>query len=163
MTPVPVPPILYTKRCKLDRITLQDMDILRDIVEDNLFRLYLPELYEVVHDVEGIHQFLRSFDTYAQKGDGFLWGIRKNTVLIGFVAIMDMSYDPIIFYTIHSEYRNKGYAKEVVAEVVAYYRTISKAPLQTEVYMINHASLAVLVFCGFQIVGNKDDKLLLKL
>ena len=163
MTPAQIPPILYTERCKLDRITLHDMDILRDIVEDNVFRLYLPELYEVVHDNDGIHQFLRSFDMYAQKGDGFLWGIRKNTVLIGFVAIMDVSYDPIVFYAIHPEYRNKGYAKEVVAEVVAYYRTLSKTPLHTEVYPLNQASLSVLTSCGFQITGSKDNKLMLSL
>jgi RimJ/RimL family protein N-acetyltransferase len=139
------------------------MDILRDIVEDNLFRLYLPELYEVVHDIDGIHRFLRSFDVYAQKGDGFLWGIWKNTFLIGFVAIMDMSYDPTIFYAIHCEYRNRGYAKEVVSEVVAHYKTLSKTPLHTEVYLLNHASLAVLSSCGFQITGSKDNKLILSL
>lgn len=163
MTPTQIPPILYNKRCRLDRITLHDMDMLRDIVEDNLFWLYLPELYEVVHDVDGMYHFLRSFDTYAQEGEGFLWGIWKNTFLIGFVAIMDMSYDPTIFYAIHREYRNKGYAKEVVAEVVAYYRTISKVPLHTEVYSLNHASLSVLTSCGFQITGSRDNKILLTL
>ena len=162
MTPVLIPPILYTKRCKLDRITLHDMDMLRDIVEDSQFRLFMPELYEVVHEVEGMHQFLRSFDMYAQKGEGFLWGIRKNNFLIGFVAIMDLSYYPSVFYAIHPEYRNNGYAKEVVAETVAHYRIISKAPLHTEVYLLNRASLAVLAFCGFKVVGNKGDKVLLK-
>lgn len=139
------------------------MDMLREIVEDSQFRLYMPELYEVVHDIDGIHQFLRSFDMYAHKGDGFLWGIWKNTFLIGFVAIMDMSYDPTIFYAIHREYRNKGYAKEVVSEVVAHYKTLSKTPLHTEVYLLNQASLAVLASCGFQITGSKDNKLLLTL
>lgn len=163
MTPAPLPPILYTKRCRLDRIILHDIDMLRDIVEDSQFRLYMPELYEVVHDVEGIHRFLHSFDTYAQKGEGCLWGIWKNAYLIGFVAIMDLSYAPTIFYAIHREYRNKGYAKEVVAEVVAHYRTMSKAPLHTEVYLLNRASLAVLTSCGFQIIGSKGDKFLLTL
>lgn len=163
MTQAPIPPILYTKRCRLDRIILHDIDMLRDIVEDSQFRLYMPELYEVVHDVEGIHRFLHSFDTYAQKGEGCLWGIWKDTYLIGFVAIMDLSYDPTVFYAIHREYRNKGYAKEVVAEVVAHYRTTSKTPLHTEVYLLNRASLAVLAFCGFKIVDNIDNKILLKL
>jgi len=139
------------------------MDMLRDIVEDSQFRLFMPELYEVVHDIEGMHRFLRSFDMYAQKGDGFLRGIWKNTFLIGFVAIMDMSYDPTIFYAIHREYRNKGYAKEVVAEVVAHYQTLSKRPLHTEVYLSNQASLSVLSSCGFQITGSKDNKIVLTL
>lgn len=163
MTPVLIPPILYTKRCKLDRITLHDMDMLRDIVEDSQFRQFMPELYVVIHDVEGMHRFLHSFDTYAKEGERYLWGIWMKSFLIGFVAIMDMSYDPTIFYAIHPENRNKGYAKEVVAGVVAYYGTISKGPLHTEVYPSNLASLAVLASCGFKIVGNKDDKILLDL
>lgn len=163
MTPAPLPPILYTKRCKLDRITLHDLDMLRNIVEDSQFRLFMPELYEVIHDVEGMHRFMRSFDTYAQEREGFLWGIWKKTYLIGFVAIMDMSYVPTIFYAMHPEYRNKGYAKEVVAEVVKYYRSISKAPLHTEVYQSNLPSLSILAFCGFQVTGSKDNKFLLKM
>lgn len=163
MTPAPLPPILHTKRCKLDRINLHDMDMLHIIVEDNQFRLFMPELYEVVHDVEGMHRFLHSFETYAKEGEGYLWGIWMKSFLIGFVAIMEVSYDPTIFYAIHPEYRNKGYAKEAVSEVVSYYRTISKVPLHTEVYQNNCASLAVLAFCGFMIVGNKEDKILLKI
>jgi len=108
MTPAPIPPILYTNRCRLDRITLHDVDMLRDIVENSQFRLFLPELYELVQKFDGMYKFLSSFDTYAQNGDGFLWGIWKQSYLIGFVAIMDMSYDPTIFYAVHPEYRNKG-------------------------------------------------------
>ncbi len=163
MTPEPIPPILYTKRCRLDRITLHDVDMLRDIVEDVQFRLFLPELYELLQKVDGMYKFLSSFDTYAQNGDGFLWGIWKQSFLIGFVAIMDMSYDPTIFYAIHPEYRNKGYAKEVVAEVVAHYRSISKRPLHTEVYLFNRVSLVVLTSCGFQVTGSKGNKILLTL
>lgn len=163
MTPAPIPPILYTKRCRLDRIILHDMDMLRDIVEDIQFQLFLPELYEVVQNVEGMCQFLRSFDDYAQNGEGFLWGVWKQSYLIGFVAIMDISHEPTIFYAMHCEYRDKGYAKESVAQVVAHYKTISKAPLQTEVYQSNVPSLSILASCGFQVVGTKDNKFLLKM
>lgn len=137
--------------------------MLRDIVEDSQFILYMPELYEVVHDVEGMHRFLHSFDTYAQKGEGFLWGIWKQSYLIGFLAIMDMSYEPTIFYAMHSEYRNKGFTKEAVAEVVAYYKSISNVQFHTEVYKSNLPSLSILSSCGFKIVGTKDNKFLLKM
>lgn len=163
MTPAPIPPILYTKRCRLDRITLLDMDMLRDIVEDITFRHFLPELYDLVHNVDGMYQFLSSFDAYAQNGDGFLWGIWKQSYLVGFVAIMDISYEPTLFYAMHREYRDKGYAKESVAQVVAHYKTISKTPLQTEVYQSNIPSLSILATCGFQVVGAKDNKFLLKM
>lgn len=163
MMQAPILPILYTKRCRLDRITPRDVDMLRDVVEDRQFRLFLPELYELLHNVDGISQFLSSFDTYAQNGDGFLWGIWKQSCLIGFVAIMDISHEPTIFYAMHREYRNKGYTKETVSEVVAHYKTISKAPLQTEVYQSNVPSLSILASCGFQVVGTKDNKFLLKM
>ena len=163
MTAAPIPPILYTKRCRLDRIILHDMDMLRDIVEDILFQLFLPELYELVYSVDGMSQFLSSFDTYAQNEDGFLWGIWKQNYLIGFVAIMDISHEPTIFYAMHREYRDKGYAKESVAQVVAHYKTISKAPLQTEVYKSNIPSLFILASCGFQVTGRKGNKYLLTL
>lgn len=161
MTPAPVPPILYTKRCRLDRITLHDEGMLRDIVEDVQFRLFLPELYELMHNFDGMHRFLNSFDTYAQNGDGFLWGIWKQSYLIGFVAIIDMSYEPTIFYAMHRDYRDKGYTKEAVAEVVAYYKSISKIPLNTEVYSSNFPSLSILASCGFQVTGDKGSKILL--
>ena len=163
MTPTPIPPILYTNRCRLDRITLLDMDMLRDIVEDITFRLFLPELYDLVHNVDGMYQFLSSFDAYAQNGDGFLWGIWKQSYLIGFVAIMDISHEPTLFYAMHREYRDKGNAKEAVAQVVAHYKTISKAPLQTEVYQSNVPSLSILASCGFQVVDTKENKFLLKM
>lgn len=161
MTPAPNPPVLYTKKCRLDKIILHDMDMLRDIVEDIQFRLFLPELYEMVHNVDGMYQFLSSFDTYAQNGNGFLWGIWKQSYLIGFVAIMDMSCEPTIFYAMHRDYRDKGFTKEAVAEVVTYYKSISNTPLHTEVYQSNLPSLSILTSCGFQITGSKDDKCLL--
>jgi len=163
MTPTPIPPILYTNRCRLDRITLLDMDMLRDIVEDITFRLFLPELYDFVHNVDGMYQFLSSFDAYAQNGDGFLWGIWKQSYLIGFVAIMDISHEPTLFYAMHREYRDKGYAKESVAQVVAHYKTVSRTPLQTEVYQSNVPSLSILASCGFQVVDTKENKFLLKM
>lgn len=163
MIPAPIPPILYTKRCKLDRITLHDVDMLRDIVEDVQFRLFLPELYELMHNIDGMHRFLNSFDTYAQNGEGFLWGIWKQSYLIGFVAIIDMSYEPTIFYAMHRKYRDKGYTKETVAKVVAYYKSISNIPLRTEVYQSNLPSIFILTSCGFQVTGNKANKILLTL
>ena len=142
---------------------MHDIDMLRDIVGDGQFRLFMPELYELVHDVDGMNRFLRSFDAYAQEGEGFLWGIWKSTYLIGFVAIMDMSYEPSIFYVMHREYRDKGFTKEAVTEVVTYYKSISNTPLHTEVYQTNLPSLSILASCGFNVTGSKNNKFLLTL
>ena len=150
-------PELHTLRCVLKEITQADIPVLRQIVDDELFQSFLPELYSLVKTPEGLQQFLYSFDTYLTKNEGFLWGIRKDETLIGFVAIMDLSYEPVLFYAIHPVYRNMGYAKEVVAEVVAHYKTISKNPLHTEVLKENIASHVILYSCGFRHTCNNGS------
>lgn len=163
MKQVSNPPILHSDRCVLNGITSSDIPTLRNIVEDKLFHQCLPELYDVLRGEHGIYQLLSSFQAYTQNGEGVLWGIRVQTILIGFVAIMDMPYDSTIFYAMHPEYRNKGYARESVAVAVAHYKLMSATPLRTEVYPFNHDSLKILLSCGFKIAGIKDGKVLLKL
>lgn len=121
-------------------------------------------MYNAVKTEEEFLQLMRHFDTYVQNEDGALWGIEAEDMLIGFVAIMDISYDPILFYAMHPHYRNQGYAKEAVAEVVRYFK--DKHPnlhLHTEVYNDNHASISILQSCGFKISGKDQKKTMLTL
>ena len=115
-------PTLHTKRCLLREITRDEIPTLREIIEDELFQRFLPELYDTVKTEEGLLQLMRHFDTYVQNEDGALWGIETKGALAGFVAIIDISYDPILFYAIHPNYRNQGYAKEAVSGVVRYFK-----------------------------------------
>lgn len=157
-------PTLHTKRCILREISRRELSKLREIIEDEQFQRFLPEMYNAVKTEEELLQLMRHFDTYVLNDDGALWGIVTKGALTGFVAIMDISYDPILFYVMHPNYRNQGYAKEAVAEVVRYFK--DKHPnlhLHTEVYNDNHASISILQSCGFMISSNEQKKTMLTL
>ena len=157
-------PTLHTKRCILRESSRDEIPLLREIIEDEQFQRFLPELYNAVKTEEELLQLIRHFDTYVQNEDGALWGIETEDTLIGFVAIMDISYEPILFYALHPNYRNQGYAKEAVAEVVRYFK--DKHPnlhLHTEVYNDNHASISILQSCGFKASGKEHKKTMLTL
>lgn len=157
-------PPLHTKRCILREITRDEIPTLREIIEDELFQRFLPELYDTVKAEEGLLQLMRHFDTYVQNNDGALWGIETEDALAGFAAIMDISYDPILFYAMHPNYRNQGYAKEAVSEVVRYFKeNHPNLNLHTEVYKGNHASIAILQSCGFMVSGKENEKIMLTL
>ena len=157
-------PTLQTRRCILREISQDETPILREIIEDEQFQRFLPEMYDTVKTEEELLQLMRHFDTYVLNDDGALWGIETEGALTGFIAIMDISYDPILFYAIHPNYRNQGYAKETVSEVVRYFK--EKHPnlyLHTEVYKDNHASIAILQSCGFMVSAKENEKIMLTL
>lgn len=155
-------PALHTKRCILREISRRELPTLREIIEDKQFRRFLPEMYNAVKTEEELLQLMRHFDTYVQNEDGALWGIETQDMLIGFVAIMDISYDPILFYALQPNYRNQGYAKEAVAEIVRYIKEKHhNLHLHTEVYNDNHASISILQSCGFKISGKVQKKTML--
>ena len=156
-------PELRTNRCVLTEITTNDLSILHEIVEDELFQHYIPELYEVVQTIDGLYQFISSFNTYAHNNEGYLWGIKVTNILIGFVAIMEWSSEPVLFYAMHPNYRSYGYAKECVFEVIKFYNAFSNSHLHTEVFKENKASLSILLSCGFMKVGVKNDKIILRM
>lgn len=157
-------PTLHTKRCILREISRDEIPLLREIIEDEQFQRFLPELSNAVKTEEELLQLIRHFDTYVQNEDGALWGIETEDTLIGFVAIMDISYEPILFYALHPNYRNQGYAKEAVSEVARYFKeTHPNLNLHTEVYKDNHASIAILQSCCFMISGNENEKIMLTL
>lgn len=156
-------PELHTPRCVLKEITQTDTPVLRQIIDDELFQRFLPELYSLFKTPEGLQQFLNSFDNYLTKNEGILWGIRVANTLVGFVALMDLTFSPIIFYTIHPKYRNRGFAKESVKSVVDYYMdNVPYLHLRTEVYKDNIASLSILYSCRFHKCGIEKDKVLLQ-
>lgn len=151
-------PRLHTKRCSMTGITLYDITNLQEIVEDELFQRFMPELYELVHTIEGLTNFIQTFRTLTQKNDGFLWGVKINNHLIGFVAIMDLTYEPILFYAMHPFHRSKGYTKACVMEVIRFLKKITDKQLKTEVYNDNEASLSLLKDCGFKLTDINDEK-----
>lgn len=157
-------PTLHTDRCTLASVKQNDIPMIQQIMEDTVTQRFLPELCHEFQTEVSLRQLFTSFDKYLIQDKGFLWGIRKNDRLIGFIAIMDIPTDSTLFYTMHPHYRNLGYAKETVLEVVKYFKGMyPKLNMQTEVYDDNIASISVLQSCGFKVSGKKDGKTILTL
>ena len=148
----PSVPTLQSEHCTLNKIERNDIAALRTIFSDAYTQRYLPDLCDIAQTNEGIKQILKSFRTYLSKNEGILWGIRKHDTLIGFVATMDLSTNPTIFFAMHPKYRNQGYMQENV-RLVTQYICDSKLTneLHTEVDVNNIASQKVLERCGYKV------------
>lgn len=145
-------PTLQSEHCILNEIEENDISALRTIFSDADTQRYLPDLCDIAQTDDGIKQILRSFRTYLSKNEGVLWGIRKHDTLIGFVATMDLSTNPTIFFAMHPKYRNQGYMQESVRLATQYICDTKLAnELYTEVDVHNIASQKVLERCGYKV------------
>lgn len=146
----------------LNRITEKDISVLQEIFNDQLTEKYLPELYELVGASNGIPRFVSAFDFYWTKHEGILLGIRYNENLIGFIAIMDLSENPALFYAMHPDYRHMGYMGECLYKVidVLCQKGICNH-IRSEVYRDNIASINLLKAANFEITGSNVRKLFL--
>lgn len=150
-------PTLHTDRCTLTAVTQSDIPVLRQILDDSETQRFLPELCEEFQTTESLQQFVASFDKLLLQDEGILWGIRKDNVFIGFIAIMDIKTIPSLFYAMHSVNRRSGYMKESLKRVLGFVSgKYLCSKLQTEVYHGNTASLELLFSIGFH--QSKRDK-----
>lgn len=160
----PSVPTLQGEQCTLNAVEESDIPVFRDIFSDSVTQRFLPDLCEIVKTDADIRQILKSFRTYLSKSEGFLWGIRKNSKLIGFVAIMDLSFNPTIFFAMHPTYRKKGLMKESVELSTLYIRGTKLCnELHTEVDETNIPSRKVLESCGYSVCEIKDNKIIYQL
>ena len=152
-------PVLNSPRCVLNRITEEDIPVMRQIFNDRLTRKYLSELWTLVKTDEGIKQMLSSFYTLMVQDEGMIWGVRLNGDMIGFIAFMDLSFNPTVIYAMHPAYRFKGYMKECVALSVQYILDSGMCSyMQTEVHNDNTASVRLLQSIGFDVVSKDELK-----
>jgi Acetyltransferases, including N-acetylases of ribosomal proteins len=152
-------PVLQSPRCVLNRITEEDIPVMRQIFDDGLTRKYLSELWTLVETDDGIKQMLSSFNLLMKQNEGLIWGVRLNGNLIAFVAFMDLSCNPTVIYAMHPAYRSKGYLKECVAQSVQYILDSGMCSyMQTEVHNDNVASVKLLQSIGFDVVSKDELK-----
>lgn len=155
---------MKTKRCILNDIKSEDLSVLQQIFHDDTTKYHLRELNDLVSSEEGIKQFIFSFDYYKFRNEGFLWGIYLDSKLSGFIGIMDIPFNPTLFYAMHPDYRSQGIMKECIIEVVKF---ISKNTccdfIQSEVYKDNSISIHLLQMANFEIIGSNRDKVFLKM
>lgn len=151
-------PEIYARHSVLTRISESELDILKEIFDDADTRRFLPELYELLDYPDGLQNFIATFVYYSQNDEGYLWGIKHYDELVAFVAVMDLSAIPVLFYATQPNHRSHGYMKDALQSVLGYLsnqkavRTIS-----TDVYKENSISIALLQQLGF-CVCKEDDK-----
>lgn len=151
-------PEINSRHSALARISESELDILKEIFDDADTRRFLPELYELLDYPDGLQNFIATFVYYSQNDEGYLWGVKHCDELVAFVAVMDLSDIPVLFYATHPNHRSRGYMKDALQSVLGYLsnqkavRTIS-----TDVYKENSISIALLQQLGF-CVCNEDDK-----
>ena len=151
-------PGINARHSVLTRISEDVLGILKEIFEDADTRRFLPELYELLDSSNGIQKFVSTFDLYTQNEEGYLWGVKHCDELVAFVAVMDLSDIPVLFYATHPNHRSKGYMKDALCGVIdylSYKRTIRT--ISTDVYKENSISIALLQQLGF-CVCKEDDK-----
>lgn len=151
-------PEINARHSVLTRISEDALGLLKEIFDDADTRRFLPELYELLDSSNGIQKFVSTFDLYTQNDEGYLWGIKHYDELVAFVAVMDLSDIPVLFYATHPNHRSKGYMKDALCGVIdylSYKRTIRT--ISTDVYKENSISIALLQQLGF-CVCKEDDK-----
>lgn len=154
-----ITPDISTKYCLLTRISEDYISELKEVFDDAETRRFLPELYELLDSPFGLQKFVSSFDFYAQNDEGYLWGIMRNDDLVGFVAIMDITDIPLLFYAMHPSYRSCGYMKDALSCVFDYLSNHKAIrAISTEVYMDNNLSITLLLQLGFCICKRDDKK-----
>lgn len=124
MLPLKQVPVLYTERCELSEIRNADISILQEIIADEETQRFLPELCSIMRTDADIRQVLSTFQLYLQQGEGILWGIRLGNTIIGFIALMELTTTPSIFYAMHPRYRRNGYMDECLKETFVYAKNI---------------------------------------
>lgn len=156
-------PVIRTERFLLKQILMDNASVLNGVFEDGKTRKYLPELYSLIDWEDGILYFISTFDTYTKKGEGYLWGIYcNNDNLLGFVAVMDLSNSPTLFYAMHPTFRLQGYMKGAIYSVIDYLRKSKLChKVLTDVYKENNISLHILKQLGFSAYREDDDKVYL--
>lgn len=157
-------PVLKSLRCVLSCITEDDIPVLRQIFDDEQTRMFLSELRSLVRTNEGIRQMLSSFDVFLSQDEGMIWGDKLCDVMIGFVAVMDLSCKPTIVFAMHPDYRLKGYMEECVGAVVQYLLDSNLCRyIQTEVNKGNAASIRLLESTGFKVLTQDKNKVYLRM
>lgn len=153
-------PEIRTVRCILKCISNDNIPVLKAIFEDDETQKYLPELYPLIDESYGVINLILAFDSYSESGDGYLWGIHNEDKLLGFVAVVDLSCKPALFYAMHPNYRSQGYMKESLASLIDFLRDARSCQIiTTEVYRTNEVSLYILRSLGFDASCIDDDKI----
>lgn len=155
---------LSTTRCTISDVSGPDLEALWQTLDDADTQRFLPKLCQEFPTEDSLHLLvfpilLSQINKNFECGKGFFWSIRRGETCIGFVALMDMTTHPTLFYATHPDYRCQGYMKECLLRVIEFAKKKYLFPkVYTEVYPENVISQTLLVNVGFCKVDEKDGK-----
>ena len=156
-------PTLQVKDFVLDNITEKGIQPMMEIFADKETKRFMPELTEAVREEDDVRFFLNNVRMSESTGEVILWGIRQESLLIGFIGIIGIFDYPSLFYAMHPNYRGKGIMTECVAEAVEWFHTFHPTlPLHTEVYKGNIPSIHLLQKNKFIQFNEDEQKIFLK-
>lgn len=154
--------IFETARTVVREMTVKDLEELYIIYEDTLVKKYIEPLHE--YEEEKIYTEKYIENMYGLYGYG-LWIVvdKKTDNIIGRIGISIKNIDgedkKELGYVIRKEYRRRGYAYEVCADVLDY---ALKKPDIDEMYTVismeNEASLRLAGKLGFEYYDKKMQK-----
>ena len=150
-------PEIITKCSVLTHMSEDELCVLKEIFDDAETKRFLSEIYELLDTPDGLQNFVATFDFYTQNDEGYLWGVKHSDELVGFVAVMDLSYIPTLFYATHPNHRSKGYMKNALYAVLDYLSSKAIRTISTDVYKENSISITILQQLGF-CACKEDDK-----
>lgn len=145
-------PILKTRRCVLEQMSLADASMMQNIIADDDVKRFMPEFYSTFNSIDSLKELIQTFTCFWNSKTGLLWSVRVGENLIGFIGIMDIPINATLFYGTDKSYRNNGYMKECMKECVEYFkRSYPGINIYSEVFEDNTASLKILSYVDVKI------------
>lgn len=135
--------------CLLSLLQSDSSADLLNLITDKEISKYLPGIANI-ETLEESNELIALFVNAYKEGRGALWGIyiSGSISLVGIIGICDLRFEPIIFYALSGQSRNRGIMTQCIHMVTEYthrQHTVIKAKIDNE----NKASQRVLEKCGY--------------
>ena len=140
---------VYTKRLTLRQIEQADFDNLIDIfLNEEVKKTYMIPDFKSREDALKLAE---RFSELSKNYDRFVYGVCLNNRLIGFVNDVFIGENTVeLGYAIHPNFKNNGYATEVLTACIKLIFESGFEVLKTGAFEENLASLRVMQKCGME-------------
>lgn len=107
--------ILYTERCVLRPVKLEDAEWLYDLFNDSDVVRYIDGIKWFNTNVASVRSFIESMQINAAKDLGAMWCVEYKSNHIGFIFAYDLKDNPFLSFALFPKYRNQHLGSEVIA------------------------------------------------
>ena len=147
---------IQTDRLELKAYSDRELeDLLSIICNDEIKKTFMIPDFETKEDAMKMFHKLKE---WSLSEEHYEYGIYLKDKLIGFVNDVEIDHDMIeIGYVIHPNYKNQGYATEVLSAVLTELFNIGYNVVKTGVFIENIASRRVIEKCGMKKINREED------